>query len=192
MNTMHAAILLDRDGVIIENDPGYVLSWDDVKFYPQALKALEILKQNIYKILLVTNQSAIGQGLLPLDTAEEINLKITQQVEFYNGRIDGVFMCPHSSKEQCECRKPKPGLVLQAIRKFNIAPDQSIMIGDALTDIAAGQAAGIRTNILVLTGRGKDQLSSWDHVNPKPFQVYTDLLSVVHSLVSQPPPSPGT
>lgn len=183
---MDPAVFLDRDGVIIQNNPAYVRTKEDVFFYPQSLYALALLKVTKYKVFVITNQSAIGRGLLPIEKAHQINKMIIEQVEQGGGRIDGVFMCPHSPSDQCNCRKPKPGLILQAAEAYSLDLKRSIMIGDALSDISAGQSAGVGRNILLLTGRGKDQLALWDRQHPKPFVVCPDLLSAITTWVHKP------
>ena len=153
---MHRAIFLDRDGVIIENRSDYVLSWSDVEFYPQALEALRRIHPKI-KIVIVTNQSAVGRGLITLDAAQELNQRIEREILNRGGRVDGFFMCPHAPEQTCLCRKPQPGLILQAARELQIDLSNSLMVGDALTDILAGKNAGIRRTILLRTGRGSHQ-----------------------------------
>ena len=180
---MDSAIFLDRDGVIIKNNPAYVRSLEDIRFYSQALQAISMLTQSPYKIFIITNQSAIARGLLSIDLAQNINFEVVEEIFNSGGRIDDVFMCPHSPEDFCLCRKPMPGLILQAALKFQIDLQKSLMIGDALSDILAGQAAGVGRNILVLTGRGKDQYSNWDRKNPKSFEVYDNLLSVTTALL---------
>jgi D-glycero-D-manno-heptose 1,7-bisphosphate phosphatase len=151
------AIFLDRDGVIIENRDEYVLAWEDVTFIPSALPALAKLAASDYAVVVVTNQAAVGRGLLSRADAHMINNRIQAEVVHSGGRLDRVYMCPHHPDEDCECRKPKPGLLLQAARELNIDLTQSWMIGDALTDLQAGQAAGVSNSLLVLTGRGAAQ-----------------------------------
>lgn len=151
------AIFLDRDGVIIENRANYVRSWDDVDIYPQALRALAAIRHSHYKIIMVTNQSAVGRGIISLAAAQAINERLLQIIAATNGRIDDVFMCPHAPDEQCSCRKPQPGLLLQAAVRHNLNLSQSYMIGDALTDLQAGLAAGVPNVILLRTGRGQQQ-----------------------------------
>jgi D-glycero-D-manno-heptose 1,7-bisphosphate phosphatase len=160
---MFPAIFLDRDGVIIENRSDYVRSWEDVSFIPGALAALAKASASKYKIIIVTNQSAIGRGIISYQAAEEINLRLTRAISNAGGRVDGVFMCPHAPEENCSCRKPQPGLLLQAAQALDLDLSRSTLIGDALSDMQAGQAAGVCQRILVRTGRG-------DHQNslPKP------------------------
>ena len=132
------------------------LGWSDVEFFPQALTALSKIQPEI-KIIIVTNQSAVGRGLIRLQDALEINQRIEQEILKHGGRVDGFFMCPHSPEQACFCRKPQPGLILQAARDQNIDLAQSVLVGDALPGIHAGKNAGIHRTILLRTGRGSHQ-----------------------------------
>lgn len=154
---MFPAVFLDRDGVIIENRDDYVRSWADVAFLPGSLPALAAFSASRYKIVIVTNQSAVGRGLITLETARDINRRVVDKIEKCGGRVDGVFVCPHAPGEGCECRKPRPGLLLQAAGALNLDLERSFMIGDAISDLLAGQNAGIRRAFLVRTGRGAAQ-----------------------------------
>jgi D-glycero-D-manno-heptose 1,7-bisphosphate phosphatase len=154
---MFPAIFLDRDGVIIENRANYVRSWSDVVFFPHALEALSEASRSPYKFVIVTNQSAVGRGILPYSLALDLNQGVVDEIVQHGGRIDGAYICPHSPHDGCECRKPKPGLLLQAAAELSIDLKQSIMIGDALTDIQAGQSAGVYQTVLLMTGRGAQQ-----------------------------------
>ena len=176
---MIPALFLDRDGVIIENKSNYVRSVDDITFYAQALQALKQLKHSDLKIFLVTNQSAVGRGIISLSTAAEINHHVLEIIQKNDGRIDEVFMCPHAPKENCQCRKPRPGMILEAAEKYCLDLTRSILIGDALSDLGAGKAAGINTLILLLTGRGQQQLSLPESEKYRPFKVLPNLLSAV-------------
>lgn len=155
-NAPLAAIFLDRDGVINKNREGYVLSWEQVHFLPRSLSALRRLAQTSYAIVVVTNQSAIGRGLIRNEAAREINDRLISQIRLYKGRIDATYLCPHAPQDNCNCRKPKPGLLLQASQDLNLDLTRSWMIGDAITDLQAGIAADVQP-ILVRSGRGKTQ-----------------------------------
>jgi D-glycero-D-manno-heptose 1,7-bisphosphate phosphatase len=179
---MFPAVFLDRDGVIIENVDTYVRSWAEVVFLPSALAALQKLGGSPYKIVLVTNQSAVGRGLISLSEARQISQRIVAVITDAGGRVDGVFMCPHAPQEACTCRKPLPGLILQAAEALSIDLSRSVMIGDALSDIQAGQAAGIHCCILVRTGRGAAQLHLPQAASLPPFQVSRDLESALDLL----------
>lgn len=169
---------MDRDGVIIENCPNYVLHWSDVKFLPQSLEALRIINPAI-KIIIITNQSAIGRGLITLAEGQDLNQRIESEVRKQGGRIDASYMCPHSPQQACQCRKPQPGLILQAARELDIDLAHSIMIGDALSDILAGKNAGISKNILVETGRGSQQLLLPELQQIDDILVFNNLLTAV-------------
>jgi D-glycero-D-manno-heptose 1,7-bisphosphate phosphatase len=157
MSILQPALFLDRDGVIIENRTNYVRSWADVAIYPQALQALALARDLPYKIVVVTNQSAVGRGIISLAEAEAINAGILTVVAQRGGRIDATYLCPHAPADNCDCRKPRPGMLLQAAREHGIDIGRSIMIGDALTDLEAGLAAGVAQTILLQTGRGQTQ-----------------------------------
>ena len=181
---MNSAIFLDRDGVIIENCDKYVRSWDDVKFLPLSLQALNLLNQTTYKIIITSNQSVVGRGIISEEQSQEINRRIIEDITSVGGRVDGIFVCPHIPEDHCSCRKPKPGLILQAAQALSIDLPSSIMIGDALTDIVAGSAAGIKTLIMVKTGRGKEQYKLSLSASYPSF-VATDNLLTAISLLSQ-------
>ena len=180
---MNAALFLDRDGVIIENQPEYVRSWNDVQIFPKAIQALLKIKFSNYKIVIITNQSVVGRGLIPLKTAEQINSCLVDKIEKAGGRIDGVFMCPHAPQDNCLCRKPSPGLIQQAASSLNLDLQRSILIGDALSDISAGQTAGIGQNILVRTGRGATQADLPQVSQLPPFLIYEDLSVALEDLI---------
>ena len=186
---MFPALFLDRDGVLIEYRPNYVRTWEDVVIYPSSIAALVKVKDTPYKIILVTNQSAVGRGIISLETALNINRHLELEIIKAGGRIDGIFMCPHTPKENCACRKPKPGLILQAAQALNLDLPQSILVGDALSDLEAGQAASIGQLALVRTGRGAQE----EHLLPKPtktnFVIFDDLAEVVSQLILRPHPS---
>lgn len=179
---MYPALFLDRDGVIVENRPNYIRSWADIFIFPQALEALVKVRIAPYKIVIVTNQSAIGRGLISLSEAEAINRRLVAEIEAAGGRIDAVMMCPHAPQDNCTCRKPLPGLLHQAAALLSLDLRNSILIGDALSDILAGQAAGVQTNVLVRTGRGAQQASLTNTNSLKPFLVYDTLAQALAEL----------
>jgi D-glycero-D-manno-heptose 1,7-bisphosphate phosphatase len=117
---MFPGILLDRDGVLIENKVNYVRDWSQVKIIPEAIHALTLSEMKNYKIVIVTNQSAVGRGLISLETANEINGRLVNLIHHHGGQVDGVFMCPHKPDDGCFCRKPKPGLLLQAAKELSL------------------------------------------------------------------------
>lgn len=154
---MIPAIFLDRDGVIVENVDTYILSWADVRIFPQALDVLVKVSKTNFKIVIITNQSAVGRGLITLEDANSINERLVSLIAQSGGRVDGVYMCQHSPADRCSCRKPLPGLLIRAAEDLSLDFSRSIIIGDAWTDLLAGQAVGIPQKVLVLTGRGELQ-----------------------------------
>lgn len=150
------AVFLDRDGVINENRSDYVKTWEEFRFLPGALLALRELAATPLRVLVVTNQSAIGRGLTSAETAAEIDDRMRRLVARVGGRIDGVYRCPHTPSDGCECRKPRPGLLLRAAAEWGVDLGRSYCVGDKLTDLDAGAAVGCR-GILVETGEGASQ-----------------------------------
>jgi len=156
---MFPAIFLDRDGVLIENRSDYVRDWSQVNVFPDAIQALSNSELNDHKIVIVSNQSAVGRGIISLETAEEINNRLVHLIRDHGGRIDGAYLCPHDPDDGCDCRKPKHGLLLRAAEELSLDLKRSWMIGDAWSDVQAGQSAGVIGTFLLKTGRGADQLS---------------------------------
>lgn len=148
------AVFLDRDGVINENRSDHVKSWDEFRFLPGALWAIARLGQAGVGVFVVTNQSIINRGIVPRSVVDRVNESMIREIERHGGRISGLACCPHRADERCECRKPRPGLLFELARKHRIDLGSSVVIGDALSDVGAAQAAGCQA-ILVLTGRGR-------------------------------------
>jgi D-glycero-D-manno-heptose 1,7-bisphosphate phosphatase len=155
---MYPAIFLDRDGVIVENCDDYILDWSDMVIFQEAINSIVKVSATDFKIVIITNQSAVGRGLLKLSDAISINERLKDYIVQSGGRVDGMYMCPHSPFDQCNCRKPLPGLIQLAASDLSLDLSRSIVIGDAWSDLLAGQAAGIPTRVLVRTGRGQAQL----------------------------------
>ena len=152
------AVFLDRDGTI-NVDYGYVHQIDDFHFIDGVIDALLQLKKKGYLLVLVTNQSGIARGYF----SEEQFLQLTEWFDWSLADrgvdFDGIYYCPHHPegqgeyREDCDCRKPKAGMFTQAIADLNIDPAQSIMVGDKLEDLLAAENAGVKTKILVRTGK---------------------------------------
>lgn len=150
------AIFLDRDGVICENRSEHVKNWNEFKFIPGVKRSLAALSRLDLPIIVVTNQAAVSRGMITVETLEDIHRRMVAEIAAFGGRIDRVIYCPHHPEEACDCRKPKPGMLLQAAAEMDLDLKQSYLIGDAASDIEAGQQVGCRT-FLVLTGRGLEQ-----------------------------------
>lgn len=150
------AIFLDRDGVLIENRPDYVKAWEEVEVFPHTFTAMRKLAQTGRPIVMVTNQSAVGRGIITAGFVDEIHRRLIAEVEANGGRIDAVYFCPHHPQETCDCRKPLPGMLLQAAREHNLDLNASFLVGDAVSDIETARAVGTQ-GVLVRTGRGEEQ-----------------------------------
>jgi D-glycero-D-manno-heptose 1,7-bisphosphate phosphatase len=176
------AIFLDRDGVINANRADYVKSWGEFEFLPGALDAIRALSALDWPIIVVTNQSAVGRGLITRQAVEDIHQRMLEAVTRAGGRITEVRYCPHRPDEGCPCRKPAPGMLLGAARKWGLDLHRSVLVGDAMSDILAAQAAGAAA-ILVQTGRGPGQLQLLRQQNIDHFQVVSDLPDAVHRIL---------
>ncbi len=186
MNNMKPAIFLDRDGVIIENCANYVRSWNDVEIFPEAVQALSYYAASPYQIVFVTNQSAVGRGIVSLETIQAINHKLVDLLQKKGCRVDGVFICPHAPHENCPCRKPLPGLLYQASEALSIDLANSVMIGDAWTDLQAGNSAGVKRVGLVCTGRGHQQLKMAVPPSLSNAAIFDSLSDALNTLVAWP------
>jgi D-glycero-D-manno-heptose 1,7-bisphosphate phosphatase len=180
---MKPAVFLDRDGVIIQNRENYVRTWEEVQILPGALDALVELAHSTYRIVIVTNQSAVGRGLISLSLAQEINHRLATTIQQAGGRVDRVYMCPHAPDEVCNCRKPRPGLLTQAAEELDLDLSRSFLVGDALTDLMAASQAGIPHRILVLTGRGKSQALLAEAHQLQPFTIVSHLAEAVERIL---------
>lgn len=179
---MFRAVFLDRDGVLIENRSDYVRDWSHVTILPRVMDALSGFHKAGFKIVIVTNQSAVGRGLMSLDTAQQINERLTHTIKESGGWADAVYMCPHTPQEQCNCRKPLPGMLLQAAREWSLDLRSSWLVGDAWSDLLAGQTAGLQGTILVKTGRGSSQLLETQPAEIQPYLIADDLFSAYSSI----------
>lgn len=144
---MHKAVFLDRDGTI-NVDYGYVYKPEDLTLLPGVVEALRSLQSQGYLLIVITNQSGVGRGYFTLEDANRFNKLMQQALEEQGVTITDFFTCPHSPEEICDCRKPSPLMVNEAIRKYDIDPSQSYMIGDKKSDVACGTNANL-TSYLV-------------------------------------------
>jgi D-glycero-D-manno-heptose 1,7-bisphosphate phosphatase len=152
------AVFLDRDGVLNQNRADYVRTWQQVEFLPGVFEAMRRLAASPFLVVVVTNQSAVGRGLMSAETLTAINQGIVQQVQQAGGRIDAVYACPHAPDDGCPCRKPQPGMLLQAARDLDIDLERSYLVGDAVSDMEAGLRAGCQP-VMVRSGRGTKQMA---------------------------------
>ena len=153
------AIFLDRDGVICQNRPDHVKSWNEFRFLPGAKNSLAALSRLDLPIIVITNQAIVGRGMVPVRVVDDIHRRMVAGVEAHGGRIDRVVYCPHRPEDHCDCRKPESGMLLQVAEEMGIDLSRSYLVGDAVTDLVAGQQVGCQL-YLVLTGRGPQQLAA--------------------------------
>jgi D-glycero-D-manno-heptose 1,7-bisphosphate phosphatase len=175
------AVFLDRDGVINRDRRDYVRSWEEFEFLPGVLEAFRVLAPGPHRIVVVSNQSAIGRGLVSREAVDGIHARMIEAVRLGGGRIDAVYYCPHRPEEDCLCRKPRPGLLLRAARELDIDLPGSWLIGDDLRDLESAVAAGVRP-VLVRTGHGKQLAEDVLARAPYRFDVFEDLLEAVARL----------
>jgi len=176
---MRPAIFLDRDGVINRNRLDHVKSWAEFEFLPSVLDALRRLAQLEWPVVVISNQAIVGRGLVSRQTMDEISEQMTSVVWSVGGRIDRVFYCPHRPEEHCECRKPRPGLLLNAASEMGLDLTRSFFVGDAESDVRAAQAAGCRP-VLVKTGRGFGQMARLRQSNVVGYYLADDLAEAVN------------
>lgn len=175
-------IILDRDGVINYDSDEYIKSPDEWHPIPGSLEAIARLNQADYRVIVVTNQSGIARGLFDLSTLHEIHAKMYRLLAEVGANVEAIFYCPHVSENECNCRKPRPGMFHQIANRLGISLTNVPAIGDSLRDLQAAIAAGAKP-ILVLTGKGRRTLQDLTEFGDVP--VYEDLASVVDAILSQ-------
>lgn len=154
---MRPALFMDRDGVICA-DCGYVRTPAEVVFLPGALSAIRRVAQLRAAIVIVTNQSGVGRGILSLEELHSVNGYVADSIVRAGGRIDAIYWCPHHPTEargsycvDCDCRKPKPGMLRRASQDLDLDLNASVMVGDRITDVEAGRRAGTWTVLVGTT-----------------------------------------
>jgi D-glycero-D-manno-heptose 1,7-bisphosphate phosphatase len=133
-------------------------------------------------IFVITNQAIVNRNIVPHSVVEDIHRRMCKEIERNGGQVEAVIYCPHRPEEQCDCRKPRDGLLRRASREYGVDLDESYLIGDALSDVAAGLAAGCQT-VLVLSGRGWRQLLSPEAFSYKGYRVARNLYSAASWIV---------
>ena len=174
-------IVLDRDGVINEESDEFVKS--PAEWIPLAgsLEAIAALTHAGFRMAIATNQSGVGRGLYTVEMLESIHEKMIASIHAAGGKIDAVFFCPHLPSDNCDCRKPKPGLLLEVAKLFGCAPASMQIIGDSIRDLQAAQSVGAQS-ILVRTGYGQksEKLLPGD----SSIQVFDNLADAASALIS--------
>jgi D-glycero-D-manno-heptose 1,7-bisphosphate phosphatase len=173
-------VILDRDGVINVDSAQFIKSPDEWKPIPGSLEAIARLTQGGFRVVIATNQSGIGRGLFDMAALNAIHDKMHRAVGIAGGRIDAVFYCPHAADSTCACRKPKPGMLEEIARRFNVSLEGVPTVGDSLRDLQAAAAVGAAP-VLVKTGKGLKTAEAGGL--PGGTQVFDDLAALAGSLV---------
>lgn len=177
-------IFIDRDGVI-NKDPGgwttcgYVAEWKDFHFIPGTLEALKLLKKKGIKVIVASNQGGVNKGFYTQEQLDKVNGLMLKEIRRNGADIEEVFYCTHKDEDNCDCRKPKPGMLKTAAEKYGIDPKNTYFIGDDKKDVLAGKKIGCKT-ILVLSGKSsREDIRHWPE---KPDHIFKDLLEAVNWL----------
>jgi D-glycero-D-manno-heptose 1,7-bisphosphate phosphatase len=174
-------VILDRDGVINQDSDQFIKNTTEWKPIPGSLEAIAKLNHAGYHVVVVSNQSGIGRGLLDMGALNAINDRMYRALAQVGGRIDALFYCPHAAGDNCDCRKPKPGMFIDIAQRFNVDLAGVPSIGDSLRDLQAAAAAGARP-ILVLTGKGAKTEAAGGLPDGTP--VFKDLAEAVRNIVA--------
>ena len=187
--TMNRAVFLDRDGTMIE-DVGYLDRLQRLKLFPYTVDAIRLLNRGGFKVVVVTSQAGIANGVITEAFVKEAHEEIARLASAGGARIDGFYYCPHSPtavvdeyRRECDCRKPKPGMIHSAVRDLSLDLSRSFIVGDRWRDIEMGQVAGT-TGILVETGYGKTEASRRPS-NIAPVTVVADLIEATSWILGQ-------
>lgn len=181
------AIFIDRDGVI-NKDPGgwtehsYVADPKDMHILPGAIEALKLLDRSNIKAIVISNQAGVGKGYFTKEKLAEVTSRMLDEIGKKGARIEEVYYCMHRNEDNCNCRKPKTGLLERAISKYNIDARETYFIGDSEVDVIAGKRMGLKT-IFVLSGKtSREDMRKWP---AKPDYVFSDILSAVKWLLGK-------
>lgn len=174
-------VLLDRDGVINHDSPAYIKSPAEWLPVEGSLEAIARMTQAGLKVAVVTNQAGVARGKFDLATLMAIHARMHHAVDEVDGRIDAVFFCPHHPDAGCGCRKPAPGMLLEALARFDTEPQDALLVGDSLRDLEAAAAAGVPA-VLVRTGNGAALEASGKL--PDGVAVHDDLAAVADALLA--------
>jgi D-glycero-D-manno-heptose 1,7-bisphosphate phosphatase len=173
-------IILDRDGVINQDSDAFIKSPDEWVPIPGSLEAIARLNQAGYRVVVATNQSGIARRLFDMAALNAIHQKMHLATQAVGAEIDTVFFCPHTSDENCDCRKPKPGMLHEIAKRFDVSLKGVPAVGDSLRDLQAGFISGC-VPYLVMTGKGEKT-----RINgglPPGTLIHLNLAAVVDSLL---------
>lgn len=175
-------VILDRDGVINFDSDAYIKSAEEWQPIPGSLEAIARLHHAGFTVVVATNQAGVARGLFSATTLAAIHQKMQAAVEQAGGKLDGIFVCPHAPWDNCNCRKPKPGLYRQISERLHVSLQRVPVIGDSLRDIEAAENIGARP-ILVRTGNGEKTLQEL-RASPR-AEVFADLAAAADQLIRE-------
>jgi len=169
------AVFIDRDGTMA-NDVGYCHRPEDFELLPDTAKAIRLLNQHNFKVIVITNQSGIARGYFTEETLAEIHEKMRGELAKEGAWVDAIYYCPHHPDDNCQCRKPKPKLALQAAKDHDVELESCFVVGDLPMDIDLGKTIGCRTILIGASPTINDE-------SPKPDIVVSDLLKAAKTIV---------
>jgi D-glycero-D-manno-heptose 1,7-bisphosphate phosphatase len=180
-------LILDRDGVVNEDSDAYIRSLEEWRPIPGSIAAIARLSQAGYRVVIATNQSGLGRGYFDLEALEAIHARTRQLVEAEGGVVSGIFYCPHTPDDGCNCRKPATGLLRAVERELGETALGAWFIGDSLKDLQAARAHGCRP-LLVTTGKGAETAAalhsgSADIAEPDNIPVFDDLSAAATAII---------
>lgn len=175
-------VILDRDGVINFDSDKFIKSPDEWKPIPGSLEAIARLNKNGFRVVVASNQSGVGRGLFDMAALNAIHTRMHKALAQFGGHIDAVFYCPHAADSQCECRKPRPGLLKQIADRFHVDLTGVPTIGDSLRDLEAAAAVGALP-ILVETGKGKKTLAAGGL--PAATEIFPNLATAADAIIER-------
>ena len=173
-------MIIGRDGILNHFREDHVKEPEELEPIPGALEAVAQLNHAGWHVVLATNQGGIGRGLVDMASVNAVHLRLMKMLAAKGGRIDAVFFCPHAQEADCNCRKPRPGLLEEIAHRFNTELDGVPVIGDSLRDLQAATQVNAQP-ILVLTGKGKQTKTAGGL--PPNVQIYADLDEAAKALV---------
>lgn len=177
-------IVLDRDGVINHDSDAYIKSPDEWLPVEGSLEAIARLNHAGYTVVIASNQSGLARGYIDVEALTAIHMKMDEMLSRIGGHIDAVFFCPHGPDDGCDCRKPKPGMLLDIGQRFNVSLSDVLFIGDSVTDIKAAHDASASA-MLVRTGKGKKAEKILQNDSKLSVPVYDDLASAVEAILQE-------
>lgn len=171
--------------MINRDSADYIKHWSEFEFLPKSLEALKQLKQNGFTTIVITNQSVINRKMVSREGLDHIHTLMKASVQTSGGEIIDIFFCPHTPEDRCDCRKPKPGLIYQAKKKYRIDLATAVMVGDSAKDIECARNAGCRYALLVKTGNGIQAEKLLKEKAIHPDHVAQDLFNAVHWIITR-------